>query len=138
MTNALYPLAKEALLRATLDFPADTICAVLVAGYTYSAAHQFRSSLGSKTSAAVALTGKTVTGGVFDADDTTFLAVPGQVDGIGSPLDYSAVVLFKDTGTSATSPLIAYLDVVTGLPFLGTGSDVTVTWDAGTSRIFAV
>jgi hypothetical protein len=49
-----------------------------------------------------------------------------------------ALVLYKDTGTEATSPLILYLDTATGLPFTPNSGDVTISWDNGNSRIFKI
>jgi hypothetical protein len=46
------------------------------------------------------------------------------------------VVLYKDTGDETTSPLIACLDSVTGLPITPTGADVLLHWDNGASKIF--
>jgi hypothetical protein len=45
-------------------------------------------------------------------------------------------VIYKDTGTAATSPLIAYIDTATGLPVTPNGGDITVTWDNGSNKIF--
>jgi hypothetical protein len=49
----------------------------------------------------------------------TFTAVTGDVS--------EAVILYKDTGVAATSPLIAYIDTATGLPVTPNGGDITVT-----------
>ena len=47
-----------------------------------------------------------------------------------------ALLIYKDTGTEATSPLIAYIDTATGLPVTPNGGNITVTWDNGTNKIF--
>jgi hypothetical protein len=62
---------------------------------------------------------------VFDANDITITAVSGDT--------VEAVVLYKDTGSSATSPLLAWFDVS---QFTPNGSDVTVTFNA--SGLFAI
>ena len=49
-----------------------------------------------------------------------------------------ALVIYKDTGTESTSPLIMYIDTATGLPVTPNGGDITVTWDNGTNKIFKV
>ena len=49
-----------------------------------------------------------------------------------------AIVIYKDTGSEATSPLIAYIDTATGLPITPNGGDIIVTWDNGANRIFKV
>jgi hypothetical protein len=47
------------------------------------------------------------------------------------------LILFKDTGTEATSILIAIYDTFTsGMPLTPNGGDVTVQWNA--SGIFSV
>ena len=49
-----------------------------------------------------------------------------------------AIVIYVDTGTEATSPLIAYIDTATGLPITPNGGDIIVTWDNGVNKIFKV
>ena len=47
-----------------------------------------------------------------------------------------ALVIYQDSGVSATSRLIAYIDTATGLPVTPNGGNITVTWDNGANRIF--
>ena len=47
-----------------------------------------------------------------------------------------AIIIYSDTGTEATSPLIAYIDTATGLPITPNGGDIIVTWDNGANKIF--
>jgi hypothetical protein len=137
MANALYPLWKQEIIKATANTPlTGTIKVVLVdtGTYTYSAAHQFYSSVtGVPTSVAAApptLGTKTYVNGVFDAADITFTAVTLGVN-------CEALIIYSDTGTAATSPLIAYLDTgITGMPVTPNGGDITVVWNA--SGIFAL
>lgn len=64
--------------------------------------------------------------GVCDASDITFTATTGdQCEGI---------VVFKDTGTATTSPLLFWWDTASGLPVV-LGGDVTVSWDNGSNKI---
>lgn len=90
--------------------------------YTYSAAHEFYSSVSGVVGAPVEITAKTFTNGYFDGADVTFTAVSG------SPAE--ALIVFIDTGTASTSRLIAYIDTATGLPVTPNGSDITVSWNA--------
>jgi hypothetical protein len=46
------------------------------------------------------------------------------------------VVIWKDTGNPATSPLIALIDTATGIPVATTGGDITVYFDNGANKIF--
>jgi len=132
MASALYPKAKESFIsqNPSIDLDTDTIKAALVdtGTYTYSAAHQFYSSVSGVVGTPVTLTSKTVTNGVFDAADVTFTAVAGN--------SVEAIIIYKDTGSAATSPLIAYLDSGTGLPVTPNGGDITITWSG--SGIFSL
>lgn len=147
MANALYPKFKEALLNqaagtAAINLSSDTnikVALVNISGgtnaYTYSSSHQYFSSVSTNSAAVVGdsatLGSKTVTNGVFDAGDVTFTGVSGT-NVIG------ALVVYKDTGTAASSPLIAFLDSGTGLSITPNGGSVTVSWDSGANRIFAL
>ena len=133
MANALYPKWKENLLQfgTNNNLSAGTVKVALVdtGTYTYSSAHQFLSSLTGVVGTAQTLTTKTVTNGVFDADDVTFTAVTGN--------SAEALVIYIDTGTASTSPLVAFIDTsVTGLPVTPNGGNITVTWNA--SGIFSL
>lgn len=135
MANRIYPKAKEAFLGAAINLPSHNIKAALVtSAYTYNGAHQFRSDLSGILTAGVSpnLASKSITNGVFDADNVTLPSVDGSQTA-------AAIVLFRDTGDPATSPLIAFWDTgVTGLPFSTTGGDITITWSDGTNKIFAL
>jgi hypothetical protein len=134
MANALYPLWKAGLIQASANTAlTGTLKVALVdtGVYTYSAAHQFFSSVTGVGGTPVALATKTYTNGVLGAANTTFTAVSN-----GS-VSIEALVFYIDTGTAATSPLVAYIDTgVTGLPVTPNGGDITVTWNG--SGIFAL
>lgn len=83
---------------------------------------------GARVSTSSNLTGKTVTDGIADAEDTTFSAVTGDV--------CEAIVLYKDTGVASTSKLIAIIDSATGLPVTPNGGNIIVTWSDGVNKIF--
>jgi hypothetical protein len=76
------------------------------------------------------LANKTITNGVFDADDATFSSVTGA--------NCEALIIFSDTGIQGTSRLVAYIDSATGLPILPNGGDITVAFSSGSSKIFAL
>ena len=134
MANAIYPLFKETILGAATNtnLLTGTVKAALVSStYTYSAAHQFYSSVTGVVGTPQTIPAtKTVTTGIFKTTGTnTFTAVTGSA--------VTAIVLYVDTGTAGTSPLVAYLDTgVTGLPVTPNGGDITITWNA--SGIFAL
>lgn len=134
MANALYTKAKEKMLSGAINFTSDTIKVALVSNaYPQDlTVDEFYSSISAYVlDTDVTLTSKSVTGGVFDAADVTWLAVTAGATS-------EAVVIYKDTGTPATSPLIAYIDTITGFPLTTNGGDITVQWDNGSYRIFSL
>lgn len=134
MANALYPLWKEQLLQFTTNnnLSAGTVKVALIdtGTYTYSAAHQFWTSASAASIGTPQTIGtKTFTNGVFDGANVTFTAVTGN--------SVEALIIYIDTGTAGTSPLVAYIDTsVTGLPVTPNGGDITITFNA--SGIFAL
>ncbi len=134
MANAVYPKGKKAILDGDVDFLTDTIKIVLVdATYTYSTAHDFLDDIaaGDRVATSAALSSKTTTDGAFDAADVTFTSLTGNT--------VTSWVLFKDTGSAATSQLIAYFDTVSGggaLSFTPNGGNFTLSF--GASGIFTI
>lgn len=133
MANALFDKARQRFLEGQFNWNTDTIKAVLVDTGTYTvnlAAHEFLSDIsgGARIATSGAFTGKATTGGAADANDVTFTSVTGA--------SIEAIVLYKDTGTDSTSPLIAFIDTATGLPITPNGGDIIVTWDNGANKIF--
>lgn len=132
MANALYPLWKQELLKGTSNNllnsaeGATGVFAALVdtGTYTYSAAHQFYSSLSGVVGTDQEILTKTQVNGVFDGTDLTYTAVTGA--------SVEAIVLYrKNAGANTTWPLIAYIDTsVTNLPVTPNGGNITITWNA--------
>ena len=133
MANALYPKAKEAFLNGSINMVSNTITIALVdtGVYTYSSSHQYRNEVSnSAVISSATLSNKTITNGVFDADDATFSSVTGA--------NCEALLIFQDTGIQSTSRLIAYIDSATGLPILPNGGDISVAFSSRSSRILAL
>lgn len=134
MANAIYPKYKEAILGAATNtnLLTGTVKVALVdtGTYTYSAAHEFLTSLSGTVGTAQTIGAtKSVTNGLFDGGDVTFTAVTGN--------SAEALVIYIDTGTAGTSRLVAYIDTsVTGLPVTPNGGDISITWSA--SGIFSL
>jgi len=138
MANALYPLWKQEILKGTSNNllnsaeGATGVYAALVdtGTYTYSAAHQFYSSLSGVVGTDQEILTKTQVTGTFDGTDLTYTAVTGAT--------CEAIVLYrKNAGANTTWPLIAYIDTgVTGLPVTPNGGNITITWNA--SGIFTL
>jgi hypothetical protein len=126
MANALYPKWKEAIQQASANSSlAGTVKVALVdtGTYTYSAAHEFLTSLTGVVGTAQTIVSKTFTNGVFDGADVTFSAVSGTT--------VEALVIYTDSGSASTSRLVAYIDTgITGMPVTPNGGDIAVTWSA--------
>lgn len=134
MANALYDKAREEYLAGILSWINDDIRCILVdtAAHTIDtgAANPKLADIagGARISVSGALTGKSVTGGVADANDVTFTAVSGAT--------VEALVLYKHTGAESTARLIGVIDTATGLTLTPNGGDVLCTWSDGANKIF--
>lgn len=127
MASAIYPKFKEAILQATANSSlGGTVKVALVdtGTYTYSAAHEFYSSLtgivGPVQASQPTLAVKTFVNGLFDAQDVTFTGVTG--------VSVEALVIYIDTGTAGTSRLVAFIDTFTAVT--PNSGDITITWNA--------
>ena len=131
MANVIYNSAKVNLLNGGVDLDTDTIKVALVSSaYTASAAHDFFDDITNEVSAtgytaggqalaspAIALNGTTAE---FDAADVTW-SITGTVTARGA-------VVYKDTGSAATSPLLFYYDF--GTDETAEDGDFTIQWSA--------
>ena len=135
MANTLYDSARQGFLEAQINWLTDTIKVLLVDAGAYTpnvSTHHFLADIqvSSRIAGPVTLTSKTTTGGAADAADVTFTSVSGA--------SIEMIIIYKDTGTEATSPLLAMIDTATGLPITPNGGDIIVTWDNGVNKIFKV
>ncbi len=133
MANTLYDYARQRFLEAQINWMSDTIKVILVDTGAYTpqtAIHQYLGDISNSARIAgpVTLTAKSTAGGAADGADVTFTSVSGA--------SIEAIVIYVDTGTEATSPLIAIIDTATGLPITPNGGDIIVTWDNGANKIF--
>lgn len=126
MANAAYPKWLEAMISGAANSTLNgTVKVALVdtGVYTYSAAHEFLSSLTGRIGTDQTIGSKTFTNGTFDGADVTFPAVTGAT--------VEAIVIYLDTGVAGTSRLVEYRDTgVTGLPVTPNGGDIPLTWNA--------
>ena len=135
MANTLYDSARQGFLEAQINWLTDTMKVLLVDAGAYTPntqTHLFLADIpvSSRIAGPVTLTSKTTTGGAADAADCTFTSVSGA--------SIEMIIIYKDTGTEATSPLLAMIDTATGLPITPNGGDIIVTWDNGVNKIFRV
>lgn len=134
MANALYALGKEKILSGAINLPSDTIKVALLKN-TYPqnlTTDDFYDDISAYViGTPQTLAAKSVALGVFDAGDVTYTAVTA-----GDTLE--GVVIYKDTGVAGTSPLLAYIDTITGFPLATNGGDITIQWDNGAYKIFSL
>jgi hypothetical protein len=134
MANAIYAKGKEKMLSGAINYLTDTIRVALIRNdYPQNlATDEFFTSISAHVlNTPQTLGGKSVTNGVFDASDATFTAVTAGSTSEG-------VVIYKDTGSAATSPLLLYIDVITGFPLVTNGGDIVIQWDNGAFKIFSL
>ena len=133
MANTLYDYCRQRFLEAQINWMTDTVKVILVSTSAYTpqtAVHQYLADIpvSARIAGPVTLTAKATTGGAADAADCTFTSVSGAT--------INAIVVYKDTGTEATSPLIAYIDTATGLPITPNGGDITPRSEAANKGAF--
>jgi hypothetical protein len=133
MANALQPKGRQKFLEGSIAWLTDDIKAVIVAaGYVYSAAHEFLNELSNVVATSPNLTGKTSTNGIADANIAVFTAVAPGPPG-------TQLWVYKDTGTPATSPLIAYWDSDASSVLLSVtpdGGNIRAIWSDGALKMF--
>jgi hypothetical protein len=133
MSNALFGKGRGRFAEAQLTWSSDTfkVCLVVTSVYSVSIdSHEFWSDVSSSSYTGITpitLSSKTSTLGVLRAANVTFSAVSGSAIG--------AIIIYKDTGSSSTSPLVLYIDTATGLPITPNGGDIIVQWDSGPNGI---
>lgn len=136
MANALYNKGRQGFLEGAIDWDTDDIrCCLIDTGvYTVNlATHDNLDDITASPGLAIiatsgSLTAKTTTDGIADAADVTFTSVSGAT--------VEAVVIYKHTGVTTTSRLIAYIDTGTGLPVTPNGGNITIQWSNGANKIF--
>ena len=134
MANVFYTKGKEKILSADIDWVTDTIKVMLVKN-TYPqnlSTDEFLDDVEAyRLNTDQTLSGKSITNGIFDAADPTWTAVTAGDTSEG-------VVIYKYTGSAATSPVLIYIDSITGFPLATNGGDITAAWDNGANKIFSL
>lgn len=131
--SILYPSIKESFLTGAVNLLTANVRIQLVsASYIVSTGHHFFSDVvgGGRVGSPRTLTGKVATDGAFGAAAVTFPGLTGSA--------IVGAVLYVDSGSESTSPLVCYLDTGNGLPISPDGGAVTWYFETGTTRIFAL
>lgn len=133
MVNGVYTVAKQGLIDGTIDMDTDTIQVVLLDNtatftLTDTTMTQVTSTASDRLDTDVVLGNKTVTDGVFDNTvDSTWTAVSGN--------DIGACVVYKFITNDAGSTPIVFVELADTST---NGGDITVNWDNGGNKIFAL
>lgn len=135
MADFVYTTVKNVLMQGGIDFLTDDLKVVLVDEGAYTpvqATDDFLADIavGARIATSGNLATKSLTAGVFDADDVSLTSVTGA--------SIESIVLYKDTGSAATSNLILRYDSFTGLPYTPTGGNVVVVWPNTANKIFSL
>jgi hypothetical protein len=128
----LFPYYKQNCLNPAatdhVDVIADNIKVALISGYTYTSANKYVADAVSSGATVIARSGnlasKTDTNGTAGAANVTITAV-------ASGHTITGILVYKDTGSDATSPLIAHIDQdqsAVALSLATNGSDITVSF----------
>jgi hypothetical protein len=134
MANALYGLGRGHFLDGDIDWTANDIEISFMDAADYTLNIDTDEDQVDLTDAGIVATSvtflasKSSTLGVADAADKTIATVAGD--------EFEYIVIYMDSGTDATSWLIACIDTATGLPCTPNGGDITVQWDDGANKIF--
>ncbi len=128
----LYNKGKESLLDGTIVVStADMRWMLVKSTYTYTATHEFVSDTTPGTNdngRSAALSGKTVTDGVFDATDTSLTATAASA--------CNALILYAYNAADAAAQLLAYYSIGAFTP--SASQTINIVHDNGANRIFAL
>ena len=129
MANVVYRKAKQRLLDGLIDLNDAPVRVVLLE--TGPGEYEIDEALddaladvpaGARVATSAPLTGKTITDGVFDADDVVVAAPASR--------EVGAIAVYIEGATEADSYLVSYHDTGVGLPVTTTGGDARITWPA--------
>lgn len=139
MANASYLAYRDGIMTGEINLSTGVLKVALVRGYTYSAAHKFLSDV-TATGAVIngtsaALTNKTITGGVFDADDTAITTTASAVNHILIVYQSSAPTGGADIAATAQR-LCWHFDTGTSLPIQPGAGTLNVTWPNTSGKVY--
>lgn len=129
--SQVYSKALERAAGAGLDLlNVDVRVMLVLSAYTFDDTDEFLADVGAVDNGrSAALAGKSITNGIFDANDTTLTALASSAS--------NAVIFFIHTGNDATARLLAYVDVGVGIPFTPEAAQVCpIVHDNGANKCF--
>lgn len=135
MANMLYDSARQDFLEGRINWIADDVRCMLIAGSQYTpnfSAHRTLADIPvpARVTDGVPLVGKSSTGGAAAAAPVTFSAVPA-----GS-YPVTGLILYIHDVAESLSRLLVWIDTGIGFPVQPNGGDIIVVWDTGLNKIF--
>jgi hypothetical protein len=137
MSNFVYGKAKESFLKGEINLLNNNIKVLIIDSSEYSASQNSDQYVSDIPVAAIkhrstALQTKSITLGVFDADDILIPEYSGDA--------FDAMVIYQDNSNDSLSRLLFHIDNAVGLPFTGSisTSPVTIVWDNSGTRIISI
>lgn len=136
MANARFAKFVENSAKQNINYLTDTITVALMNGAAPDPASLSIESLqdlidaGSSVVATETLASKTLNGADYGGADTVFTSVTGSV------VNYA--VMYKDTGTPATSLLFILIDTAAQLPITPNGRDIELQYQEGPGKIVSL
>lgn len=139
MPNASFYGYREGLMTGAVNLSTGVLKVALVRGYTWNAAHTYLSDVttagGVINATSAALTNKTFTNGIFDADDTSVTATASTA--AHGLLIYQASAAAGGADLVATAQrLCLWFDTGTNLPIAPAAGQVSITWPNTTGKIY--
>jgi hypothetical protein len=131
MANLFYNKAKQFILSDGVNFINDTIKVMLVTGYTPLATHQYKSDVsGEITGTGYTAGGATLANKTTQVDNTNNLGyfTADPITWVNATVSATGAVIYKDTGTPSTSPVICFIDF--GGTKTASASDFVIQWSA--------
>lgn len=135
MSNFVYTKAKEAILTGDVNFSTDQFKVLFLSSNYVS--DQNNDEFVSDISNYIVYRSEPLTGvvnalGVLDANDIIINNYPGDA--------FTSIAIYINTGSDATSRLVAYIDDSPGIPFAGVATPITlsIAWNNGPTKIIAL
>lgn len=132
MASVVYNFAKTGILKGDIDFDSPINVALVLSGYTPDIdTHDFFNDITNEASGAgytaggITLSSTTV---ILDTTDDEAAFDAADVTWSTSTITARGAVLYRNTGTAGTSPLIAYFDF--GSDQASSSGNFTITWNA--------
>jgi hypothetical protein len=136
MSNFVYTKAKEAILNGQINFGENNF-KILFTNSNYTADQSLNEFVSDIESSSIVyrsdnLTNVSNINGIIDADDLSFT--------LSSNIDFNSIILFQSKNSDQESRLIAHIDEVVGLPYIGSSEPLSavIVWSNLSGKILSI